>query len=131
MGANADLVLATWRSFLAGDVKAAFANLHDDATWTIPGLIPGLSGTKRGKAEIVGFLRGVVKIFPQGLRSEVKKVHEAGNTVVVELTNRSTTAAGKPYENEYCFVWELDGGKVRAIREYVDTEKAAAIIAGG
>ena len=71
MGANADLVLATWNAFLKGDVKAAFANLHDDATWTIPGLNPELSGTRRGKAEIVGFLRGVVKLFPGGLRSEI------------------------------------------------------------
>ncbi len=127
MGANADLVLTTWSAFLKGDVKAAFANLHDDATWTIPGLNPELSGVRRGKAEIIGFLRGVVKLFPSGLESEVKKVHEAGNTVIVELTNRSTTATGRPYENEYCFVWELEGGKVRAIREYVDTEKAVAI----
>ena len=63
MGANADLVLTTWSNFLKGDVKAAFANLHDDATWTIPGLNPDLSGVKRGKAEILGFLRGVVRWF--------------------------------------------------------------------
>jgi uncharacterized protein len=127
MGANAELVLSTWNAFLKGDVKGAFANLHDDATWTIPGLMPDLSGVKRGKAEIVGFLRAAVSRFPGGLRSEVKRVHEAGNAVIVELVNRSTTAAGKPYENEYCFVYELDGGKIRAIREYVDTQKAAAI----
>jgi len=131
MGANADLVLTTWNAFLKGDVKAAFANLHDDATWTVPGLNPDLSGVRRGKAEIIGFLRGVVKLFPEGLRSEIKKVHEAGNSVIVELTNRSTTATGKPYENEYCFVYDLDGGKIRAIREYVDTEKAVAIFNAG
>ncbi len=27
---------------------------------------------------------------------------------------------GKPYENEYCFVYEIENGKIRRIREYVD-----------
>ena len=49
--------------------------------------------------------------------------------MIVELTNRSTTAGGRPYENEYCFVYDLEGGKIRAIREYVDTEKAVAAFA--
>ena len=32
MSKNAEMVLTTWGNFLKGDVKAAFANLHDDAT---------------------------------------------------------------------------------------------------
>jgi ketosteroid isomerase-like protein len=37
--------------------------------------------------------------------------------------NRGTSATGKPYENEHCFVFELGGGKIRSSREYVDLEK--------
>ena len=127
MNTNEMLVLDTWKAFLRGDVKSAFANLTDDATWTIPGLSE-LSGVKRGKAEIVGFLRVVAQAFPKGLRSEIKKVHSTDEAVILELTNRSETADGRPYENDYCFVFEVGGGKVRAIREYVDTERAAAIL---
>jgi ketosteroid isomerase-like protein len=41
------------------------------------------------------------------------------------LTNRGKVSNGKQYENEYCFVFELENGKVRRIREYVDTQKFA------
>jgi ketosteroid isomerase-like protein len=33
-------------------------------------------------------------------------------------------ANGKDYENEYCFVFEIESGKIRRVREYVDTQKA-------
>lgn len=125
---NLDLVRATWEAFVRADVKAAFANLADDVSWTIPGTIPGLSGTKRGKREIFAFLEGVAKTFPAGLRSQTTAAHVAGDTVILEMTNRGTTASGKAYENQYCFVFEVKGGKIGAIREYVDTQKAAAIL---
>lgn len=122
------LVLDTWEAFRRGDVKAAFANMTDDVTWWIPGLIAPIAGMKRGKPEIVGFLRWAASTFPSGFRSEVRGVFADGDTVILELVNRSTTAAGRPYENEYCFVFDLDGEKIRAVREYVDTQKAAAIL---
>ena len=46
------LVLDTWKSIVAGDVKAAFANLTEDVRWKIPGNIAGMSGVKNGKSEI-------------------------------------------------------------------------------
>src|SRR5205807_10262051 len=56
--------------------------------------------------------------------SEVRKVYCDGDTVIVELTNRGKVSNGKNYENEYCFVFELENDKIRRIREYVDTQKA-------
>lgn len=41
----------------------------------------------------------------------------------------SPSATGKPYENEYCFVFDVRGGKIQAIREYVDLEKAKIALA--
>jgi uncharacterized protein len=124
------LVLETWQSVVAGDVKAAFANLSDDVRWKIPGSIAGISGVKNGKGEILGFLRVAAKVFPPGMRSEIRTTYVDGGTVIVEMVNRSRTANGRPYENEYCFVFELADGKIREIREYVDTQRAHEIIVG-
>jgi hypothetical protein len=121
------VVRKTWEALAGGDVKTVFANITDDVTWTVPGMLPGISGTKRGRDEIMEFLRGVTRNFPGGLRSEIRKVHVAGDAVILEMTNRGTAANGRPYENEYCFVFEVEGGKVRRIREYVDTQRAAAV----
>lgn len=127
MAENRDLVTRTWDALVRGDVKAAFTNLSDDVTWAIPGSIPNISGLKRGKEEILVFLRSVARAFPGGLRSEVRNVFTDGDAVILEMTNRGNAASGASYENEYCFVFQIDGGKIAQIREYVDTQKAAAV----
>ena len=66
------------------------------------------------------FIGGIRKAFPAGLNSEISKVHGAGDTVVVELTNTGKAFTGRDYRNEYCFIFEIEAGKIRRIREYVD-----------
>jgi ketosteroid isomerase-like protein len=91
-------------------------------SWLIPGNLP-VSGLKKGKAGILEFLRSAAKLFPSGLKSEVRRVYGEGDVVIVELTNRGKLGNGRDYENEYCFIYEIENGKIRRIREYVDTEK--------
>jgi len=122
--ANKELVKRTWLMLLGGDPEGALVNFSDDVTWWINGKLEGVSGMKKGKEAVRAFLGGVTQAFPAGLKTEIKKAYGDGDTVIVELVNRGTSATGKPYENEYCFVYEVAGGKVRAIREYVDLEKA-------
>lgn len=125
---NKQMVVATWQAFLKGDIKTAFANMSDDVSWLVPGTIPGVSGVKKGKPAILEFMGGVGKVFPEGLQTEIRRTHADGDTVILELTNRGKVSNGKQYENEYCFVFELENGKVRRIREYVDTQKAKEIL---
>ena len=126
--ANKELVKKTWAAFAKGDIKAAFANMDDNVSWLVPGNLPGVSGLRRGKDDILKFMRGVSQIFPEGLQSEIKRAYADGDTVILELTNRGKVSNGKQYENEYCFVFELENGKVRRIREYGDTQKAKEIM---
>lgn len=125
---NKELVTKTWSAFGSGDLKTAFANMSDNVSWLVPGSMPGVSGLKRGKDEITKFVSGIGTTFPEGLKSEFRKVYCDGDTVVVELTNRGKTARGKQYENEYCFIFEIEDGKIRRIREYVDTQKAKELL---
>jgi uncharacterized protein len=120
---NAELVLQTWQDLLKGRIDAALANMSDEVSWLIPGNVPNVSGLKRGKEEVRKFVAGIGQAFPQGLQTEIRKTHVAGDSVIVELTNRGKAFNGKDYENEYCFVFELESGKIRRIREYVDMHK--------
>ncbi len=117
---NAELVTKTWKDVVGGNVDAALANMSDEVSWVIPGNLPGVSGLKRGKAAVKEFIGGIGKAFPQGLNSQISKVHSAGDTVIVELTNTGKAFNGRDYRNEYCFVFEIESGKIRRIREYVD-----------
>src|SRR6516162_1542149 len=120
---DGELVRKTWQDLIAGKVDAALANMSDQVSWLIPGNVPNGSGEKDKKTENRKFVAGIGKAFPQGLRTEITKTHAAGDAVIVELTNRGKAFNGKDYENEYCFVFELEGGKIRRIREYVDMHK--------
>lgn len=125
---NKELVTKTWNAFVKGDIKTAFDNMSDQVSWLIPGSVPKVSGVHKGKDGIVAFLKAIGPAVPNGMQSEIRRVYGDGDAVVVELTNRAKTAKGRDYENEYCFVFELEAGKIRRIREYTDTAKAKAIL---
>lgn len=122
------LVAETWNALLSGEAEKAFANMSDNVSWLVPGTTPGVSGVKRGKEEIGKFMSGIGQVFPEGLKAEIRKSYADGDTVIVELTNRGKVSNGKFYENEYCFVFELEADKIRRIREYADTQKAKEIL---
>jgi uncharacterized protein len=127
---NKELVKATWAAIGKGDIKGAFANMADNVSWLIPGNTPGVSGVKRGKDEILKFMGSVGSLFPEGLQTEITRAHATEDAVILELTNRGKVSNGTSYENEYCFVFELENGKIRRIREYVDTQKAKELLFG-
>jgi hypothetical protein len=104
------------------------AALTADVTWTIPGFWPGISGVKN-RREIEHFMRKVFPAgFPQGLRAQVRTIHQDGSTVLVEFRGIATTSRCRSYDNAYCFVFEFEGDKVVEIREYMDTLYAQAVL---
>jgi|ERR1700722_4606204 ketosteroid isomerase-like protein len=125
---NKEMVKATWTAFGKGDIKTAFGNMADNVSWLIPGNISGVSGVKRGKDEIVKFMTSIAGVMPEGMHSEISRAYADGDTVILEVTNKAKVSNGKNYENEYCFVFEVENGKIRRIREYTDTQKAKDIL---
>jgi len=124
---NKEMVKATWTAFAKGDIKTAFGNMADNVSWLVPGNIAGVSGVKRGKDEILKFMGAFASKIPEGMHSEITRAYADGDTVILELTNKAKVSNGKFYENEYCFVFEIENGKISRIREYTDTEKAKDI----
>jgi ketosteroid isomerase-like protein len=102
--------------------------LTADATWTIPGDWRGISGTK-DRVAIEKFVRVVFPAgFPTGVELDLRAVHQDGDHVLVELTARALTSKGRDYENTYCFVLQFRDQQVSAIREYMDTMYADAVL---
>src|ERR1700757_4967233 len=92
---NAELVRKTWQDLIGGKVDAALANMSDEVSWLIPGNVPNVSGLKRGKEEVRKFVSGIGQAFPQGLQTEIRKTHAAGDAVIVELTNRGKASMAR------------------------------------
>lgn len=51
-----------------------------------------------------------------------------GDHVIVEARGDVTMTSGKPYRNLYCFVIQMKDGKMREVREYMDTALSDAVI---
>jgi ketosteroid isomerase-like protein len=62
-------------------------------------------------------------------RAAVTGMFADGATVITETRFRATLPRGGSYENEYCFIFELRGGLIHRVREYMDTQRGAAMFA--
>jgi len=122
---NKKLVFDTWVLFWRGDVEGGLANMTDDVTWMVPGAMK-TSGLKNGKDAVRKFRQNNLKIFTD-IQTKVVGIYQDGNTVVMEMSSEATLWNGEPYENAGITVWEIERGKIRHVREYVDTQKAMAV----
>ena len=123
--ANKKLVRDTWEAFWRGEIETGLAHFADDATWAVPGRMKA-SGIKRGKDEIRRFREGNLTVFAE-LDRTIVGLYADGDFVILETSVVARLKSGKRYENAACTVYEVRGGKIRGVREYLDTAKAEAV----
>jgi hypothetical protein len=113
-----------------GDLETLRATFTPDATWWLSGDLP-VSGTWTGPGAIIDeFLAAMMERLDPSrpVVRDIKRVLADGNAVAVEWTTRATSHDGSAYENDYAFVFEVEGDRIRAVREYVDTAKVGRIL---
>ena len=104
-----------------GDGAGYLSGLADDVEFKIEGTTK-FSGTFRGKQQVVErLLQPLMAELEGGLAIAVDRIYADGDTVIVQAHGKSTTKRGKPYNNSYCQVFRVEGGKVKSIVEYLDT----------
>ena len=103
------------------------ASLADEATWTVTGQY-SWSRTFTGKPSILNDLHGHVRTrLADRARTIAHRFIADGDHVVVEAKGDNVTREGVRYDNDYCLVFRLEGGRIKEIREYCDsilTERA-------
>ena len=105
----------------ARDRALFVASLAEDATWTVTGQY-SWSRTFTGKAQILNELHGHVRaLLVNPTRTVARRFIADGDHVAVEAKGDNLTKAGLRYDNDYCLVFRLEGGKIREIREYCDS----------
>lgn len=72
----------------------------------------------RYRDTMVGMIDEFKKLVPSGLRFTVHTVTAGGDRVAVECEGDAVTVEGKPYRNQYCFVFTFAGGKIKQVNEY-------------
>ena len=138
-------VMALYGAYATGDAGRIASLLHDEVVWTAPagnatqvalGLgRPEDAGPPRGANDldrdaIVAFMADNFARLFGSARNEFRTVVAEGEVVVVEHRLSATLLNGRPYVNDYCFVYEVRDGKVWRIREYMDTRGGWAQVFG-
>lgn len=89
-----------------------------------------ISGTY-GKEQVRAFASQIYDAFPNGIAFEVVSMTAEENRVSVEAVSQGDHVSGQLYTNEYHFLFEFEAGKIRRLKEYMDTERATDILCGG
>jgi ketosteroid isomerase-like protein len=128
---NKKIVLSFFENFSSGKMEPALAMMADNATWSVMGKPDkfALAGTKT-KAQFTELVKGLGAAMPKGLRVTPKGVTAEGDRVALEAESYGETANGKVYNNMYHFLIEVRGGKIQAVREYLDTIHAQDVLVG-
>ncbi|HEX6245424.1 MAG TPA: nuclear transport factor 2 family protein [Polyangiales bacterium] len=121
-------ILAAFEQLRTGDSQPFLDLLADDVSWTVQGSTRW-SGTYAGKAQVLdGLLRPVMKLLKAPNRTFVERIVAEGDLLAVELRGENITKSDKPYHNRYCWICRMEGGQIRALTEYADTELFTAAL---
>ena len=130
-----DVVLNAWKTFSSRDAGRIAALFTDDAEWIAPkgnATAVALDHTDHmvGAQQIARFIAQEMHRLFSEVDIAFRGVHADGDVVIVEERMCATLPGGKPYENEYCFVFTVAGERIREVREYMDTRKGWRMVFG-
>ena len=96
--------------------------LAEDVTWWVPQSSP-LAGLHEGRDAVLALMGSGVELYDANspMEVDIEEMVAEGDTVCVQTTISAKTAQGEPYENHYHFVFRVRGGRIAAVKEYVDT----------
>ncbi|MBE9539746.1 MAG: nuclear transport factor 2 family protein [Proteobacteria bacterium] len=124
---NKQVVRQAYNAVAEGDVEGFMSCLTEDATYTFFGKHK-LARTFAGKADIMqNLLLPLNEVLATTLKLEITNMIGEGDQVVMEALGRSETRDGGTYNNTYCIVFSFRGGKITAVREYLDTEMVTEV----
>jgi uncharacterized protein len=125
---NKELMQAAYAELAEGNGKPFVDLLADDIRWRIIGTTEW-SGTWEGKASVQRrLLDPLFAQFATRYRNRAIRLIAEDDYVVIECRGDVTTKSGRPYRNTYCYVCRLEGGKVRELTEYCDTELLTKVL---
>lgn len=126
---NKQIVQDIFAGMAKGDGQLLVESMADDFRWNLAGVGGKWSRTYDGKNAVLTELFGLLSATLTGpIIATALRFIADGDFVVVEALGSSTAKNGIPYNNKYCFVFRLSGGKLREVTEYMDTELATAAL---
>jgi uncharacterized protein len=101
------------------------ALVAEDIEWIIPGEDWPLAGTHRGHAELAAVLQKASEEVEMTYPKPPEFVAQGDRVLVVGVATGKIKATNKPFKDDWVFDITVRDGKVKNIREYIDTQALA------
>lgn len=121
---NKELVKEFIEAMKTSNVDKLKTMITDDFSWWIIGKPEYLATAGEHDTEyFLGFFKGEA-LFPEGANFKTTSMIAEGNSVAAEAEFKAVTIMGANYENYYHFLFIIEDGKVKRMKEYMDTYHA-------
>jgi uncharacterized protein len=122
---NVQIVKDFFAAMGGGDKQALLALVAEDIEWIIPGEDWPLAGTHRGHAELAAVLQKASVELETNYPKPPEFVAQGDRVLVVGVATGTIKATSKPFKDDWVFDITVRDGKVKKIREYIDTQALA------
>jgi ketosteroid isomerase-like protein len=117
------------KDFLAAlgrrDKQGLLALSAEDIEWIVPGKDWPLAGTYRGHTELENLLQRANETVETSYPEPPEFIAQGDRVLVVGLATGKIKATNKSFEDHWVFAMTVQNGKLKKIREYVDTQAMA------
>lgn len=121
MATNKEIVQQWFDCIARDDGPGAFALFAEDVVYDLKGTTP-VSGRYQGLKSIVDdFFTPWRRQIDGSLVVTVDELIGEGERVVALGRGKALTVHGRPYDNEYAFVFRVRNGRIVEVVEYLDT----------
>jgi ketosteroid isomerase-like protein len=117
-----------------GDKEGLLALVAEDIEWIIPGVDWPLAGTHRGREGVAHAFQKAAAEVPFSYPAPPEYVAQGDRVLVIGFAKGKITATNRTFEDNFVFDITMRDGKLKKIREYIDTQalaRAAKVDASG
>ena len=126
---NKALIRNVFEHLARGDGRPFVDLMSEDFTWIFMGST-NWRGRYVGKSTVrEQLLAPLFANFAGTYKNTANRILADGDFVVVECEGSVATKAGDRYDNKYCYVIRMAGGKMIELTEYMDTALADSVLA--
>lgn len=118
---NKKLLQDIFDQMAQGNTRAMSDAMAEDFRWVFPGNWSWAGSWGPKSVALGGLLRPLMAQFAGNYRSEADLILAEGDRVVVQARGYATTKRGEPYHQTYCYIFQVDGGRLTEVVEHCDT----------
>ena len=127
---NKRLMQQIFAELAKGNSQPLVEALDGDVVWHVTGTTK-FSRSYHGKTSLINELVGpLFSQFADQYTNVADRFIADENYVAVECRGKVTTKSGLPYNNKYCWVCRIEGGKIKEVTEYMDTHLVVTTFGG-